>query len=203
MFKKALLFGLLTIMISVIVVFAYEDKFPRIAYQPPWKGGNLTYYPHFPQAVDTLHLTALIEMGGDPPFSSTDFSQADMHHLNLVNPLKFEYCTGQYALYQADRKNDPDYFQPDSNNQIRFLSTGSGQDNVGHGRQYPDLFASNGYAWFVSKDSANDNPGYVLYNLSNDPYGIDYTRQQNWADRIFHLIFRLKVPECANCLDTT
>jgi hypothetical protein len=170
MFKRIILFGLLTIIGFTIMVFAYEDKFPRIAYTPPWKGGNLTYYQHFPQAADTLHLTALFHMGSDPLFNSTDFSQAEMYQLNLVNSLRFEYCTGQYALYQADRHNTPDYFQPDSNAQIRFLSTRLSEDNAGHGHQISEQVGDSiGYAWFVSKDNPNDNPGYVLYNLSNDP----------------------------------
>lgn len=106
MFKKILLFGLLTIMISVIMVFAYEDKFPRVAYCPPWKGGDLTYRQYFSQAVDSLHLTGLMILGGDPSFTSDDFSHAQTKHLNLVNQLNWYYGTGQYSMYQADWNRD-------------------------------------------------------------------------------------------------
>lgn len=106
MFKKILLFGLLIITISVIVVSAYEDKFPRIGYTPPYMGGDSTYRQHFAQAVDTLHFTALIQ--NIPHFQSADFYSATLCSLNLVNTnatITFDASAGQYSMYQADRNN--------------------------------------------------------------------------------------------------
>lgn len=195
MFKKVFLFGLVTIIISVIMVFAYEDKFPRVAYKPPYDltNPNHYYYQYFHQA-DSLGFTVLI-YDNLIPFKTEDFSAAQTDSLNLVNGIEW-YASGQYSMYQADRHNEPDYFQPpDPSNQIRFLSTRLDQDNVGHGRQYGDSTANNRYAWYVSKDSANDNRGCVLYGLWHDPNGIDYSREQDRdSGRVYNVIFKLKVP---------
>ncbi|HVP35413.1 MAG TPA: hypothetical protein VMT04_00320 [Terriglobales bacterium] len=103
MLKKVLLFGLLTIMISFIMVFAYEGKFPIVAYNPPYNATNLTYNQYFPQAVDTLHFNALIQLGGFPFKNPVDFSAAQNDSLNLVNSVDW-FSSGQYSMYQADRK---------------------------------------------------------------------------------------------------
>jgi len=113
MLKKVIFFGLMTIAISVIMVFAYEDKFPRVAYSPPYMGGNSTYNQYFAQAESILHFTALIQNA--PLFQDQDFNVARSYHLNLVNTnatITFDASSGQYSMYQADRQNEPDYFQP-------------------------------------------------------------------------------------------
>ncbi len=179
MLKKILLFGLMIIINSIIIVSAYEDKLPRIAYMPPYSTTASAYYPYFCQAVDTLGLTALIQSGTS--FKTDDFTAAQNYHLNLINANAAYYSWGQYSMYQADRHNAPDYFQPpDPENQIRFLSTKLEYDNAGHGQQVVDsTVIPYVYAWFVSKNNPNDNRGYVLDSLWNDPNGIDYSREQD------------------------
>ncbi|MCJ7457467.1 MAG: T9SS type A sorting domain-containing protein [candidate division Zixibacteria bacterium] len=204
MLKKILLFGLVAIMSSAIMVFsAYEGKFPRIAFSPPYifhNGSDYNYYTYFPQAVDTLGLTALVQNLW--VFRDADFASAASDSLNLINAWTAYYSYGQYSMYQADGYNEYDWFLPNiPGENIRFLSTK--YNNAGHGHQISEQVGDSiGYAWFVSKDNPNDNRGYVLYGLWNErtgpnslgPYAIDYSREQEKADRHYTATFKLKVP---------
>jgi len=210
MLKRIILFGLLTIIISVIVVSAYEDKFPRVAYSPPHKGGDQTYRQYFAQAESLLHFTALIQNA--PLFQDQDFNVARSYHLNLVNAgLTYYASSGQYSMYQADGYNEDDYFQPNVDGErIRLLSTK--YNNAGHGRQVQDTTVHDTtiYSWFVSKDNPNDNRGYVFDNLwieTTDPTlppgAIDYSREQDRdSGLVYNVIFRLKYPKNPTYLPT-
>lgn len=87
------------------MVSAYEDKFPRVAYKPPYNlnDPNHYYYPYFHQA-DSLGFTALIQENVIA-FKLDDYSQAQTYRLNLINTIE-GYSYGQYSMYQADRNSD-------------------------------------------------------------------------------------------------
>jgi hypothetical protein len=61
-------------------------------------------FNHFAQAVDTLHLTALLQ--NIPNFEDADFDSARSCHLNLVNVgISCGFSWGQYSRYQGDINN--------------------------------------------------------------------------------------------------
>lgn len=208
MFKKVFLFGLLTIIISVIVVSAYEDKFPRMAYDPIYDPNTGSFNRCFPQA-ESLGFTGLIGPGFNYP---ADWDAGRTHHLNLVSSWIERFSWGQYSVYQADGYNEWDWFEPRADGErIRFLSTK--YNNAGHGRQIQDTTVHDTtiYAWFVSKDNPNDNRGYVLYDLWNEragpgsigSYAIDYSREQDKDGGLtYNVIFKLKYPKNPTYLPT-
>jgi hypothetical protein len=148
-------------------------------------------------------------------FTLEDYDSASGDSLNLIDVYVWPGL-GLYSKYEADRHNLRDYYQPYPGDQIRFLSTR--WDHSGYGNQVEDPTASNGYAWFVSKDSVTHNRGLVLWELWHEQpdfdtsWGIDYSREMyrpnSWdgfgTELIYYARFSLKVPTTpdAQPLDT-
>jgi hypothetical protein len=184
---------------------AFETKFHRGVYWPLYTP-DARYYPYF-------HMTKSHGFNSLGVWNLTpeDYDSAFVDTLNLIGDINGPpnwgvSVNGLYSRYEADRHNLRDYYQPYPGDQIRFLSTR--WDHQGYGNQVQDADADNGYAWFVAKDSVNDNRGLVLWGLwyesppSDTSVGVDYSREMfcsnSWWGCYYELIyyarFNLKVP---------